>query len=134
MRKKIAAVAMIAAATTMATTTPASGARFALGMSGGITVHDDLGACAGVTAASPYDTIVGSFTALAVLQGPGTRAATVRYAVPFVAQGSWSTCISGAYSGATAGEAKYVLHAHGTTGEYVEIKQCVVNRGAVTCV
>ncbi|HVF03588.1 MAG TPA: hypothetical protein VNA20_01990 [Frankiaceae bacterium] len=134
MRKNITAAAVIAAAAIMTTTTPASAVRFSAGLSGSISVGPDFGACATVTAPSPWDTIVGSFTAAGEMQGPGTRVGTVRYAEPFVAQGYWSGCIDGAYLGATAGEAKYVLHAHRIGGEFAEVQHCVVNRGVVTCV
>lgn len=133
MRKKIVAAVLIAAGT-LATTTPASGVRISAGLSGSISVGPDFGACANVTAPSPYDVIVGSFTAVGEMQGPGTRVGTVRYSVPFVAYGSWSTCIGGAYLGATAGEAKYALHAVRIGGEYAEVQQCFVNRGVVNCV
>lgn len=133
MRKRVLVAAVAVAASVSATPLPAAGLAIPLGLSGSITVFPDLGACATVTA-PPGTAFVGTFTAVAELQGPGTRIGTVRSLVPVVAVDYWQTCISGAQGGATAGEGKYVLHAHSTTNEYVEVKQCVVNRGTLTCV
>lgn len=125
--------AAVLAASVCATTAPAGAIGLGLGLAGTVAVGPDLGACATVTGPAG-STIVGSFTAVGQVQGPGTRFGTIRYTTPFVATSSWSGCAPGAYPGATAGEAKYVLHAHSTAGDYVEVKQCVVNRGVVTCV
>ena len=132
--RKIIPVVAVATAFLATTGTPASGLAIAVGMTGGISVTSDFGACAYVSAGSPNQLIVGSFTAVGVMQGPGTRLGTVRFSEPILATGSWSRCIFGAYPGATAGDAKYVLHAHTTSGEYLEVKHCTVNRGALTCV
>ncbi len=117
----------------VASMTPAAAVPVRFGGGGGITVGPDLGACATVTFA-PGELVVGHFSAVAEMQGPGTMAGTVRGAIPFTAVGSWSGCISGAYPGATAGEGRYVLDGHSASGDVIEVKQCVVNRGAVTCV
>jgi len=110
----------------------ASAVEAEFGGSGDIAVSSDLSACASVS--FPGQFFVGQFSGAAVVQGPGTRYGTTRDARVIAATGSWYGCISGTYSGATAGEAKYTLTVSSGTGEVVVAKQCVVNRGAVTCV
>lgn len=130
-------VGTVVAATVLAVSTivapaPASGLAIPLGLTGHVWVGNDLESCPHVSG-PPGATIVGTYTAVGTMQGPGTRAGTVRWWEPFVATGSWGTCVPGAYAGATAGEAKFVLHAHSSFGDFVAVVQCVVNRGAVTC-
>lgn len=102
-------------------------------VSGGLTVHADFTVCASLTFAS--GTFTGVFAAVGQMQGPGTKVGTVRAAVPVLGTwGTWYDCIPGAYHGATAGEAKFVLIAAGSAGEYIEVQECVINGGAITCV
>lgn len=103
---------------------------------GDIAVNNDLSACASVEF-DEATTFVGSYTAVGEVQGPGTQAATIRHSEPIVVKNSatWVGCSPGAYEGATAGEAKFILHVHGLSGgDYVNVKQCTVNFGTVTCV
>ncbi|HWL36239.1 MAG TPA: hypothetical protein VNQ77_08580 [Frankiaceae bacterium] len=104
-----------------------------LGIDAVVHVDPDFTACATVTA-DDGTVFAGTFTAVGYMQGPGTKAATVRGATPVSGAGFWYGCISGAYSGATVGEAKYVLNAHGETGDVAVVIQCVINRGSLTCV
>ncbi|MDQ1712386.1 MAG: hypothetical protein QOE45_1836 [Frankiaceae bacterium] len=133
MRKAILGL-LLAAATIPAGAQPASAFAFkSAGVTGGITVSADFTACATVTF-SGGGTIVGEFSAVGELQGPGTKVGTVRGSLPILATGSWSGCIPGAYTGATVGDGKFALDVHSTTDDYFEVQQCVVNRGALTCV
>jgi hypothetical protein len=102
------------------------------GVTGGITVYPDFTACVNLTFPTGH-VFVGQFTAVGELQGPSTKAGTVRGALPIVAVGSWSGCIQGSYAGATVGEGKFVLDAHSTTEDHVEVQQCVVNNGVLAC-
>jgi hypothetical protein len=130
---KALVAATVVVVSTFAAPVPASGLGIALGLTGRIWVGNDFESCAHVSGPAGA-TIVGTYTAVGTMQGPGTRVGTVRWSQPFAATGSWGVCVPGAYFGATAGEAKFVLHAHSASGEYAEVLQCVVNRGVVTCV
>lgn len=130
MRKIILLATMLASSAGILA--PAGAVPLPLGLGGGISVGNDFGACAHIVSSSA-EPFIGTFSAVGQMQGPSTRAGTVRAAMPIHGQYYWSACIPGAYDGATAGEAKYVLHAHSVSGEYVEVQQCVVNRGVVTC-
>ena len=107
----------------------------AAGGGGAIAVNSALGACATLTFAGS-GTFVGQFTAVGEMQGPGTKVGSIRGAMPIlVTSGStWHGCIPGAYSGATAGEAKFTLSGDGSVGDYVEVRQCAIRAGALTCV
>jgi hypothetical protein len=132
MRKALAGLAILGA------TIPATQPAFAIavgttGVSGGITVSSDFTVCAELTFASG-GLVVGEFSAVGEMQGPGTKVGTVRSAEPILStNGHWSSCISGAYLGATVGDAKITLVASSATSDYVEVKQCVINFGALTC-
>lgn len=135
-------IAIVAAALALGVLALPSGPASAVGVgvlaNGNISVGGDLGACASVT--FPVNTtFVGEFSAVGEVQGPGTKVGTVRGVIPFASPkpitNSWSGCIPGAYSGATAGEAKYTLTASGANGgEVVYVVQCAVSNGNVTCV
>jgi hypothetical protein len=115
-----------------ATAAPASAFEVEVGINGTVTVNGDLSACASLSWSGGL--LVGQFTAVGEAQGPGTKLGTLRAAEPIVASsGHWSRCIPGAYYGATAGEAKYVLTATTAGGDHVTVKQCTVAFGSVTC-
>lgn len=100
---------------------------------GDITVDESFTAC-GEVHFPPGTVFVGELAALGHVQGPGTKAGTVRGVLPFTASTSWAGCINGAYPGATFGDGKFTLTAHAATDDVVVAKQCVVQAGAVTCV
>jgi hypothetical protein len=122
-----------AALTAALANTPAHALSFGAGVTGGISVGSDFTACASLTFPGGR-LFVGEFAAVGELQGPSTKVGTVRGAIPIVGNGFWSGCIAGSYAGATVGDGKFTLNAHSTTEDYVEVKQCVVNHGAITCV
>ena len=130
MRKALVALAV---ASLSALVTPDAGAIgfTTAGADGGIEVDPGLGACGWLE--FPGQTFVGEFTALAYVQGPGTKAGVVRGVIPVVGYGYWSGCIPGAYYGATLGEGKYTLNAAAATNQVHQIKECVVLAGALTC-
>lgn len=128
--RTVVAAALAATAVSVA---PASAIEYDAGISGNITVYPDLSACA--TLSWPGGPVVGQFVAVGEVQGPGTKVGTVRSAVPVASSsGWWSSCVSGAYFGATAGEGKYTLSASGVGGDHVTVKQCTVTFGTLTCV
>lgn len=103
------------------------------GIDGTLTVAPDFTTCGSLR--FPGSTaFAGELAAVGHLQGPGTKAGTVRGATPFVAVGSWSGCIDGSYEGATVGDGKFTLTAHSSEGDFVKALQCVVANGAIRCV
>lgn len=127
------AAALGAAALVCPAALPSSAMTVPLGLDAVVDVDADFTACATVTARDG-SVFAGTFAAMGYMEGPGTKVATVRGAAPVSGAGYWHGCISGAYSGATVGEAKYVVSAHGDTGDVVVVIQCVINRGSLTCV
>lgn len=103
------------------------------GVSGSLQVSPGLGAC-GTLVFPPGETFVGQLTAVAYLEGPGTKVGTVRRSIPIVASGSWYGCIPGSYSGAAVGDGKFALTGQSATNDYTNVKQCVVSNGTLTCV
>ena len=112
---------------------PAGAVGVDAGITGDIAVDRDFSSC--VTLAWSGGTVTGVFVAVGEVQGPGTKAGTFHHAVPFAASYSPMTiCRPGAYEGAIAGEGRYVLMAQGAGGGHVNIEQCTVALGVVTCV
>lgn len=135
-KRRSALLALLALPALLFPTTPASAIGVGVFASGSITVDSSLGACATVTF-PVATTAVGEFSGVGEVQGPGTKVGTVRGVIPFVINRgtSWSGCISGAYAGATAGEAKFTLTASGANGgEIVYVVQCTVTNGTVSCI
>ena len=132
MRRRTIAVLALAAAT--AATPPADAVEFGFGATGAITVYADLGACATLTF-SRATVGAGTFSAAGAVTGPGTAAAPVRGATPFVLNGarSWYGCLPDAYAGATTGHAAYVLSGTTADGDFVAVLSCTVRLGVVTC-
>src|SRR5688572_25253886 len=134
--KAIVASAMLVTGLVFGSSVPASAAGTALLADGDITVYDDLTACATVSFNSGT-AFAGSFEGVGEVQGDGTKVGTIRgaRAISDLNGGTWSGCIAGAYAGATAGEAKFVLHASGVNGgDVVYVVQCTVMFGNVSCV
>ena len=133
MVRRIGPAALLAAAVLIPAGS-ASAIRAGLGVSGGITVYPNMGACATLTFASPV-TAVGVFSSAGVLSGPGTIVGVVRGAVPvtLVNATTFYACLPDAYAGATLGYATYTLTASSTTSDYVESLHCAVVSGTVTC-
>lgn len=135
-RKKLAILSLLALTVFLFPLNPASAIGVGVFANGSITPDSALGACASVT--FPVNTTaVGEFSAVGEVQGPGTKVGTIRGAIPIVINRgtSWSGCIAGAYSGATAGEAKYTLTASGANGgEIIYVVQCTVTNGTVSCI
>jgi hypothetical protein len=131
--RRTTVLALVLAAFSLPGAQPASAAGIQLGLNGDIHVAPDLMGCAWIEA-DFGQTFVGTFTAVAVMQGPGTKVSTVRSVVPVSGSGSWELCLPGGHSGAVAGEGKFVLEAASATGELFVVKQCVIDRGVLTCV
>jgi hypothetical protein len=133
MLRRIAPLALVAAALLPAGS--ASAIKIGVGPTGGITVYPNLAACATLDTTHPI-TAVGTFTSAGAVNGPGTAVGVVRGALPvtFVNSTHWYGCLPDAYAGATIGYAKYTLTLSGATDDYVEILQCTVTSGAVSCV
>lgn len=127
-------VAIVTTAVAAITTAPASAFEVdaAPGVSATLDVRPDFTVCATV-AVEDATAFVGELSAVGQLQGPGTRVGTVRGATPVAGSGTWSDCISGSYEGATVGDGKFSLAVHSDHGDFAIVKQCVVNRGALTC-
>lgn len=131
--RRTTVVALVLAAAGLHGGQPASAAGIRLGLDGDIRVANDLMGCAWVDA-ELGQAFAGTFTAVAWMQGPGTKVSTVRSVVPVSGSGPWELCVPGGHSGAVAGEGKYVLHATSADGDLFVVRQCVLDRGVLTCV
>ena len=122
----------LASLAVMVSALPAAGVGVGFGGDANIDPKADFSACATVVFNSDAS-FVGTFTAVAEMQGPSTKASTVRMTIPIHGIREWTGCIPGGYFGATVGEGKYVVEASGESGEVYEVVQCALDMGAFTC-